>query len=47
MRRVRGTEEAAPVRDVYDLSTPLWQKYYEKLRKQILFPRYYKHELNW
>lgn len=33
--------------DIYDLTTPLWQKYYEEVRKGIRFPRYYKHELNW
>jgi hypothetical protein len=34
-------------KDLYDLSTPLWHKYYEAVRKGIRFPRYYKHELNW
>ena len=34
-------------RTVYDLETPLWQKYYEKVRKSIRFPRYYKRAVNW
>jgi hypothetical protein len=32
---------------IYDLSTPLWSKYYHKVRKRIRFPRYYKRALNW
>lgn len=45
----RIPEEKGPVgeRDLYDLSTPLWHKYYEEVRKTIRFPRYYKYELNW
>lgn len=38
------TEE---VQRIYDLSTPLWDKYYEKVRRNIRFPRYYKKAVNW
>lgn len=31
----------------YDLTTPLWSKYYQEVRKRIRFPRYYKKALNW
>ncbi|MDQ3101158.1 MAG: hypothetical protein M3R08_07210 [Bacteroidota bacterium] len=31
----------------YDVETPLWHKYYERVRKTARFPRYYKRELNW
>lgn len=47
-RVVREEEEASgPERDAYDLSTPLWAKYYQQVRKSIRFPRYYKRTLNW
>lgn len=32
---------------IYDLSTPLWSKYYQQVRKSIRFPRYYKRSVNW
>ena len=32
---------------LYDLTTPLWHKYYEEVRKSTRFPRYYKKALNW
>ncbi len=38
---------AASRSNEYDLETPLWQKYYERVRKTARFPRYYKRELNW
>jgi hypothetical protein len=41
------TNERSMDRKVYDLSTPLWSKYYQKVRKRIRFPRYYKRALNW
>ena len=34
-------------KEPYDLSTPLWTKYYEQVRKSIRFPRYYKRAVNW
>lgn len=34
-------------RSVYDLSTPILDRYYRKMRKYIRFPRYYKKALNW
>lgn len=46
-RRIPVSGEPVVEKDVYDLSTPLWHKYYEQVRKSIRFPRYYKHELNW
>lgn len=36
-----GTKEA------YDLETPLWRRYYERIRKGIRFPRYYDRSVNW
>ena len=44
-RLVRDAEDAE--KDVYDLSTPLWSKYYHEVRKSIRFPRYYKRTINW
>ncbi|MCB0770141.1 MAG: hypothetical protein KDC00_07025 [Flavobacteriales bacterium] len=41
------TKDRSTDRAVYDLSTPLWSKYYHKVRKRIRFPRYYKRALNW
>jgi hypothetical protein len=32
---------------VYDLNTPIWNRYYQRVRKTIRFPRYYKKALNW
>ncbi len=26
----------------YDLTTPLWNRYYEAVRKRVRFPRYFK-----
>lgn len=46
-RRIPEAGVSVVERDVYDLSTPLWHKYYEQVRKSIRFPRYYKHDLNW
>jgi hypothetical protein len=28
--------------EVYDLTTPLWSRYYEAVRKRVRFPRYFK-----
>ncbi len=36
-----------PRAGVYDMETPLWHKYYERVRKTARFPRYYKRDLNW
>ncbi len=35
------------IRSIYDLSTPMVDKYYREMRKRIRFPRYYKKALNW
>jgi len=34
-------------RGLYDLATPLWSKYYQRIRKSIRFPRYYNKAVNW
>ncbi len=44
---VREDPEAVEEKLTYDLSTPLWSKYYKQVRKSIRFPRYYKRALNW
>ncbi|HQW06423.1 MAG TPA: hypothetical protein PLV08_14895 [Flavobacteriales bacterium] len=45
--KVRLIHEKETEKDVYDLSTPLWNKYYQEVRKTIRFPRYYKRSVNW
>ena len=42
-------EQARPEEDsaIYDMRTPLWSRYYDRLRKSIRFPRYYKKAVNW
>lgn len=35
------------IRSIYDLSTPLVDKYFREVRKRVRFPRYYKKALNW
>ena len=44
---VREDPVAVEEKETYDLSTPLWSKYYQLVRKSIRFPRYYKRTLNW
>jgi len=46
-RVVREEEGSGMEKDAYDLTTPLWAKYYQQVRKSIRFPRYYKRTLNW
>lgn len=41
---VRATELPE---EVYDLTTPRWHVYYQRLRATVRFPRYYKKALNW
>lgn len=36
-----------PERSVYEERTPLWEKYYQRVRRTIRFPRYYRKDLNW
>jgi hypothetical protein len=50
----RKKEEARAVMPVpppgsqeMDVETPLWHKYYVRVRKTARFPRYYKRDLNW
>ncbi len=47
MKTNEKTKHAGDDRSIYDLSTPLLDKYYRKMRKLIRFPRYYKKALNW
>lgn len=50
MARKKMDHDRKPTRaegDAYDLSTPLWSRYYQAMRKRIKFPRYYKKALNW
>jgi hypothetical protein len=35
------------VDSLYDLSTPVLDRYYRTMRKRVKFPRYYKKALNW
>ena len=35
------------IRSIYDLSTPMVDKYYREMRKRIRFPRYYQKALHW
>ena len=39
--------EGGAGKEPYDLSTPLWDRYYRQVRRTIRFPRYYKRALNW
>ena len=41
------TQGKSVIRSIYDLSTPMVDKYYREMRKRIRFPRYYKKALNW
>ncbi len=43
-RTTRKSE--ADIAEGHDLSTPLWQAYYARVRRTIRFPRYYKKALN-
>lgn len=47
MKKKRVKESTSVVRSLYDLSTPLLDKYYREMRKRVRFPRYYKRALNW
>ena len=47
-RKTKRKNSNASAREAeYDLATPLWNKYYQEVRKRIRFPRYYKKALNW
>ena len=39
--------ECADESTVYTVGTPLWDKYYQQVRRRVRFPRYYKKALNW
>lgn len=47
MKNKRNGKRTSVVRSLYDLSTPLLDKYYREMRKRVRFPRYYKRALNW
>lgn len=36
-----------PLQALYDLSTPILDRYRREARKRVKFPRYYKRALNW
>jgi hypothetical protein len=40
-------EKLSIVHSLYDLSTPILDRYYRAMRKRVKFPRYYKKALNW
>ena len=44
---IKKTNEKKTDAPLYDLSTPLWDKYYREVRRSVRFPRYYKKVLNW
>ena len=46
-RKKKMIDKDVKEKGLYDLSTPLWDKYYRKVRDRIRFPRYYKKALNW
>ena len=48
-RKAPKPEQERPEEDnaIYDTGTPLWSRYYDRLRKSIRFPRYYKKAVNW
>lgn len=41
--QLQGTVEQM----VYEVDTPRWRQYYQRVRSTIRFPRYYKKEENW
>ncbi len=43
----REVRERSDGSSVYDIGTPIWDKYYHEVRKHVKFPRYYKKALNW
>lgn len=43
-RKKTGKDEAERL---YDLRTPLLDRFYRAARKRVKFPRYYKKALNW
>ncbi|MFT3885076.1 MAG: hypothetical protein QM724_06490 [Flavobacteriales bacterium] len=48
MERTERKKTGTPDNErMYDLSTPLWDRFYRAARKRIKFPRYYKKALNW
>jgi hypothetical protein len=47
MERTEEKQQKSTSRSVYDLSTPLIDKYLRQMRRHIRFPRYYKKALNW
>ena len=47
MKEQKNKKKIGQDKNLYDLSTPLWDAYHKKLRKSVRFPRYYKAALNW
>lgn len=48
-RRAGAQLERRPVRvrDIYDLSTPLLDRFIQRVRRHVRFPRYYDAQENW
>ncbi|MCB0789057.1 MAG: hypothetical protein KDB75_07130 [Flavobacteriales bacterium] len=48
-RRPRGTRRGSEKEgeELYDLTTPKWDRYYRRVRRSIRFPRYYRRKENW
>jgi hypothetical protein len=45
--KVRKEDSIPAEQLVYEKDMPLWRRYYQRVRKTIRFPRYYKETLNW
>jgi hypothetical protein len=41
-RNIPKQRERDDAADVYELKTPLWRAYYDRVQRTIRFPRYYK-----
>jgi hypothetical protein len=49
-KQAPGTDDSRVERieqSVYEMDFPLWRRYYQRVRKTVRFPRYYKKEWNW
>ena len=48
-RRLKSKRDQGVVEknELYDLSTPLWDRYQRQVRRSIKFPRYYRKQDNW
>jgi hypothetical protein len=46
-KKEKETKKRSALQALYDLSTPMLDRYYREARKRVKFPRYYKRALNW